>query len=131
MTAKKWIIATVLGLILIGSIISFVATKSTENANVITGNTVQKAAGDVFLGQISNVKVEPGTVQGMGVYDRSCKMESGGLTSCDAGIKTKEYGVLNFKYTHNMQEKPCLAQNDLVTVKIVDTSGKAEIQRIY
>ncbi len=86
--------------------------------------------GITFRGIISNTVVTPMTLKGMGVYDRSCVMGADGLTSCDAGIQTEEWGVLNFKYRHNMQQQPCLAPNDIVQVRILDNNGNAEIQRM-
>jgi len=117
----------VMVVLMVGSVFLFWGRgKTTTN-----GAAVSEARGDVFRGMISNMAVQPGTLQGMGVYDRSCKMLGNGLTACDAGIQTEEYGLLNFKYQHNMQQQPCLAPNDLVAVRILDAQGNAEIERRY
>ncbi len=95
-----------------------------------SGNTVLEPKGDLFTGKISSPSVSPGKYKGMGVYDRSCNMRPDGLTSCDGGITTEEFGVLNFKYTHNMQQQPCLAPNDIVVVTVLDKEGNAKVQRM-
>ena len=101
-----------------------------KSSGGITGGAVLTANGDIFKGKITNMAVEAGEMKGMGVYDKSCKMLGNGLTGCDAGIQTEKYGLLNFKYQHNMQQEPCLAPNDVVAVRILDNEGNAEIQRI-
>ena len=94
-----------------------------------TANVILEPKGDIFTGKISSPAVTPGTYKGMGVYDRSCNMQPGGLTSCDGGITTDEFGVLNFKYTHNMQQQPCIAPNDILVVTVLDNQGNAKVQR--
>ncbi|MBI2548188.1 hypothetical protein HYW21_02455 [Candidatus Woesearchaeota archaeon] len=123
---KKLYIVSLVLVLMVGSLIFFAARNTTGSAV----RSTSAARGDTFVGRISNVAVQAGTLSGMGVYDRSCKMGTDGLTSCDAGIETKEYGLLNFKYRHDMTRQPCLAPNDLVEVRILDAQGNAEIQRL-
>ncbi|KXB00710.1 hypothetical protein AKJ41_03800 [candidate division MSBL1 archaeon SCGC-AAA259O05] len=49
--------------------------------------------------------VYPGEV----AYDRNCRDVGGGLTGCNAGIRTQEFGLVDFYYEHDMDAKPCLA----------------------
>ena len=93
-----------------------------------TGNSV-KINGDVFEGIITNMNLDAGTLEGTGVYDRSCNMIEGGLTNCDAGIQT-EKGLLNFNYKHNMQLPPCIAEGDRLEVEILGSEGRAIVRRI-
>lgn len=87
----------------------------------------------LFEGVIDNVDVEPGIIEGEGVYDRNCipvnPNDPHGKVSCDAGIDTDEYGVLNFHYEHNMAEEPCIAPGEPVEVEILDDTGAAEVSR--
>lgn len=123
---KKIVGGMVIVVLLVGSLLAFIPKRIGTGA---TGNVIAKTNGDIFTGKISNVAVKPGTIKGIGLYDRSCKMMSNGLTACDAGIQTEEYGSLNFKYQHNMQQQPCLAPNDIVMVQILDERGNAKVQR--
>ncbi len=118
----------IIGVVLIGLLLGLLALYFPKN-KATTGNAVLNAKSDIFTGKINNIAVQPGAVQGMGVYDKSCKMAGNGLTACDAGIQTKEYGVLNFQYQHNMQQVPCIAPNDILEVRIIDEQGNAEVQR--
>ncbi len=126
MNWKKTSVVFVLVILVLGSVTLLAWPK--KSAGEITG--MLTANGDTFKGKITNMVVEPGELKGMGTYDKSCQMLGNGLTGCDAGIKTEKYGVLNFKYQHNMQQQPCLAPNDVVVVKILDKEGNAEIQRV-
>ncbi|MBI5392124.1 hypothetical protein HZB00_03935 [Candidatus Woesearchaeota archaeon] len=126
--ATIFIIIFIIILLLSGGAYLFLGKKS---ANTPTGNAVITARGDIFSGKISNKAVEPGIINGFGVYDKSCIMGNDGLTSCDAGIQTKEYGLLNFKYRHNMQQEPCIAPKDALLVKILDSEGNAQVQKEY
>jgi len=85
---------------------------------------------DLFNGNITNLKTSPGNLTGIGVYDHTCKDVGNGLTKCDAGIKTKEYGVLNFNYVHNMAIEPCIVSGDKLKVEILDLKGTARVQRL-
>ena len=97
----------------------------------VTGQTIYptEPRGDVFEGVITNMKVSPGTLNGAGVYDKSCISIGNGLTKCDAGIKTDEYGILNFNYIHNMGIKPCIAPGDKLSIKVTNSDGSAIVQR--
>gem|GEM_PF-2292567 len=89
------------------------------------------ANGDLFEGKITNKNVEPMKLEGVGVYDRSCISIGGGLTDCHGGIKTEKYGVIDFNYQHDMARKPCIKPNDKVVVTILDSSGDAQVQRVF
>ncbi len=86
---------------------------------------------DTFEGRITNMELEIGSLTGVGVYDRNCVDIGNGLTRCDAGIKTDKYGTLNFNYVHNMRIKPCIKPGDKLIVEILDSEGKAKVQRIW
>lgn len=73
---------------------------------------------DVFRGQINRSNIGEATLLGSITYDRNCLPVENGLTQCDAGVKTDEYGVINFNYTHNMREEPCLVAGNKVLMKI-------------
>lgn len=88
------------------------------------------AKGDLFEGKITNKNVQPTKLLGVGVYDRNCVAIGNGLTNCHAGIKTDKYGVLDFNYEHDMARKPCINPNEKVVVEILDSSGKATVQRM-
>ena len=83
---------------------------------------------NVFQGVITNMKLEPGILEGTGVYDKSCNMIGNGLTNCDAGIQT-EKGLLNFNYKHNMDAQPCIAPGDKLKVEVLDSEGNAKVTR--
>ena len=85
---------------------------------------------DLFSGTITNIKTIPGNLSGLGVYDKTCKKIEKELTKCDAGIKTKEYGILNFNYVHNMKLEPCIDSGDKLKVEILDLNGTAKVWRI-
>lgn len=73
---------------------------------------------DIFNGTINQPDLEQVTLLGSITYDRNCIPVDGGLTQCDAGVKTEEYGVINFNYTHNMSEEPCLIDGNKVLLKV-------------
>ncbi len=110
--------------VLITALIGLVAYSSLR----ATGNSV-KTNGDVFEGIITNMKLNAGTLEGTGVYDRSCNMIGNGMTNCDAGIQT-EKGLLNFNYKHNMQMQPCIAEGDRLEVEILGSEGRARVRRL-
>ena len=91
-----------------------------------TGNSV-KTGEDVFEGRITNFNIKPETLDGTGVYDRSCNPVESGLTQCDAGIQT-EKGLLNFNYKHNMHMQRCIDSGDKLKVEILE-GGKAKVTR--
>ncbi len=86
-------------------------------------------AADRLEGVITTPGVKPGIYKGLGVYDMNCKGIGGGLTSCDGGIKTKEYGVVNLSYIHNMSAVPCINYGDRLELEVLDTSGRARVIR--
>ncbi len=85
---------------------------------------------DLFEGKITNIKTFPGNLSGIGIYDKTCKKIGNELTRCDAGIKTKKYGVLNFNYIHNMEIKPCITSGNELYIDILDSNGTAKVWRI-
>lgn len=84
---------------------------------------------NVFEGKITNVKVSPGRVEATSVYDRNCVGSP--ITECDGGLKTAEYGVLNFHYKHDMAIQPCIHMYGLekMIVEILDDKGNARVIR--
>ncbi|MBI2543266.1 MAG: hypothetical protein HYW24_03710 [Candidatus Aenigmarchaeota archaeon] len=84
---------------------------------------------NVFEGKITNVKVAPGKIEGVSAYDRNCVGDV--ITECDGGIKTAEYGILNFHYRHDMSAQPCIHMfgPEKMTVEILDSSGNAKVTR--
>lgn len=91
-----------------------------------TGNSI-KADGDVFEGVITNMQLSPQTLDGTGVYDRSCNPIENGLTQCDAGIQTSA-GLLNFNYKHNMHMQGCIDEGQNLKVEILE-GNKARVTR--
>ena len=83
-----------------------------------TGNSIN-TGGDVFEGVITNMELSPQTLDGTGVYDRSCNSIENGLSQCDAGIQTSE-GLLNFNYKHNMGMQACIDQGQILKVEILE-----------
>lgn len=86
-------------------------------------------ATETLEGVITTPGVKPGIYNGLGVYDMNCKGIGGGLTSCDGGIKTEEYGVVNLSYIHNMSAVPCINYGDRLRLEILDASGRARVIR--
>lgn len=85
---------------------------------------------NVFEGKITDVKVSPGRITGFTTYDANC-LGTQIETECDAGIRTNEYGDMNFHYKHNMAIQPCLHMfgSEKVIVDILDSEGNAKITR--
>ncbi len=82
-------------------------------------------AGDAFAGSLTDgvgssepAEADPGTYEGVVVYDRSCEPVGDGLTGCDAGIETQELGTVNFYYEHDMHQKPCLVPDQSVVFEV-------------
>ncbi len=86
-----------------------------------------------FEGEIDNIDADPGVYRGVGVYDRNCiptdPNNPHGEVNCDAGIRTKEYDVLNFNYKHVMSVNPCIAPDEPVEVEVLDEEGNAKVRR--
>jgi len=118
----------IVNLVMIIGIISLIILGFTFSKKNQTGNSVKGIKEDVFNGIITNIKLSPGKLSGMGVYDRSCNMVGNGLTQCDAGIQTEE-GLLNFNYVHDMGKQECIGPNDKLIVEILDSTGKARVIR--
>ena len=86
---------------------------------------------NIFNGRVTNAKVSPGKIIGFTSYDANCVNDAVGMTQCDAGIKTSEYGELNFHYQHDMQAQPCLHMfgAEEVVMDILDSDGNVRITR--
>ncbi|MBI2545537.1 MAG: hypothetical protein HYW22_03020 [Candidatus Aenigmarchaeota archaeon] len=84
---------------------------------------------NVFEGKITNAKVNPGTIEGTSAYDSNCIGNQ--VTECDGGIRTAEYGVLNFHYFHEMAIQPCIHMfgPERLVVEILDSDGNARVTR--
>ncbi len=84
---------------------------------------------NVFEGKITNVKISSGKVEGTSVYDRNCVGSP--ITECDGGVRTAEYGVLNFHYKHDMAIQPCIHMfgPEKMIVEILDDKGNARVIR--
>jgi|SRR3989344_3940819 len=97
---------------------------------VAAGAQPQTNSLNVFQGRITNAKVSVGRLEGTTTYDANC-LGTQTQTECDAGIRTAEYGELNFHYTHNMATQPCLHMfgAEKVIVEILDSEGNARITR--
>ena len=115
-------IVVLAGLSLAGVVIG-IALNDTSAARSASGKM------DVFQGAITNVAVDVGEVQGVGAYDWNCTDIGGGRTQCDGGVRTEEYGILNFNYAHKMEEAPCIAPGDQLRVTILDSKGQALVER--
>ena len=101
-----------------------------KTGNVVSsGNPTETDPLNVFEGKITNAKVSPGRIEGSTTYDANCVGSQ--ITECDAGIRTKEYGVVNFHYSHEMAVQPCLHMfgSEKVIVDILDSDGNAKITR--
>lgn len=90
---------------------------------------ISLSKGNIFEGNITNVKVSPGKLDGISAYDKNCIGQP--ITECDAGIKTEEYGLLNFHYSHNMATQPCIHMHgaENLVVEILDSNGAAKVYR--
>jgi len=101
-----------------------------KTGNVALRNPTRINQLNVFEGKITNVKVEPGRIEGLTTYDANC-LGTAEQTECDAGIRTNEYGDMNFHYRHNMVAQPCLHMfgSERVIVDILDSQGNARIIR--
>jgi len=84
-------------------------------------------SGDKFEGETTNVSLLEETYYGTITYDENCVSVGNSLTNCDAGIKNKDLGEINFNYTHNMSKKPCLTPEE--NVKIINKNGVVTVVR--
>ena len=121
-------IAIVVAILLVGVVGAAIGISS--SGNTVTGNIVLPIGKDILEGRITNVQVSPGIIEGVSAYDRNC-VGTHMWTECDGGIRTEEYGVLNFHYSHNMMEEPCIHMNgpEKLYVEILDSSGTAKVYR--
>jgi hypothetical protein len=102
------------------SILFFVSVLFSLTAFQAVGQNIQDNV-NIFSGQINQPNLESVVLYGGITYDRNCIPVEGGLTRCDAGVKTNDYGVINFNYTHNMREEPCLMPGNKVLLKVQDS----------
>jgi len=133
---NKGTIGVVLALvILIGVAIAYFALNNSSGSGVQNGSSNQSTGGQLasdpnfFAGNVTTEGIPVGTYNGTGVYDHNCLPIGNGIYSCDAGIKTAEYGTIDFAYKHDMMMKPCLGPGQTVVVKVLDGSGAATVQR--
>lgn len=103
-------------LVLIASIIPLLGFQHLENPD--------NAIVDIFKGEINTSEISETVLFGEISYDKNCIGIGNGLTRCDAGFKTNNYGVINFNYTHKMMEKSCLVPGQKVMMKIQDDQNK-------
>jgi len=94
-----------------------------------TNYEIPSSGVNVFEGRITNAQVSPGRIEGTSAYDRNCIGDI--ITECDGGIKTEEYGLLNFHYSHEMSTQPCIHMfgPEKMIVEILDSSGNAKVIR--
>lgn len=130
----------VLAIIGIASAVIF-AMLGGSNGNAAAGSAGLAAKGDMFDGVITNMRDIPNAklgvkFSGIGVYDRNCVQvgtvpETGNpLVNCHAGIKTEDYGVLDFNHVHDYYKKPCIIEEEDLVVEILDANGNAKVQRV-
>lgn len=118
MVAVALVITVVMGAGIVGGA---VAARAGGGAN---------ASADMFEGGIVSSPIVPGTYRGLGVYDKDCiPVGKTGLTRCEAGIQTKELGLVQLAYVHDMQKYGCLTQGDQLELTIVDANGLARVRR--
>lgn len=97
----------------------------TETDTPVDGVSIQ-----VFEGNITNKDLKPGTLTGEVVYDKNCVYTENGMMECDGGIYTREFGLLNFHYSHNMKEEDCLGPKQVVSVVIKDNNTAAVYREV-
>src|SRR3990172_4834841 len=95
----------------LGIVVAIVIVVAFIGAN---GGGKSSADIDVFEGYITTENVTPGKFSGVGIFDKDCiSLGKTGLTQCQAGIETKEYGLLNFgPYIHYMEKVGCIGPGD-------------------
>jgi len=104
-----------------------------KTGNIVATNPSSGTSGanpmNIFTGKITNAQVSPGEIIGFTSYDANCIGSQ--ITQCDAGIKTDQYGELNFHYQHDMNAQPCLNMfgSEKVIVDILDSQGNARVTR--
>lgn len=82
-----------------------------------------------FAGNVTTKGIPAGTYNGTGIYDHNCLPVGNGIYSCDAGIRTSKYGVIDFAYRHDMMMKPCIGPGDTLVVT-VNSTGAATVNRL-
>src|SRR3972149_41291 len=108
MKAKYLAAIVVMTIVLSASVFLMTSTgKATSSTNINSAST-STSSGNIFMGKITNSRVQlsPGTVEGTTTYDANCVGQD--VTQCDAGIRTNEYGTLDFHSSHRMAVQPCL-----------------------
>ena len=120
----KMIAILVLIVLLVGAVAFLISTPT----NTPTDRVIS-TQGNVIEGKITNVKVSPGTLEGISAYDRNCVGQP--ITECDGGIETEKYGLLNFHYSHDMSKVPCIHMHgpEKLTIEIIDSDGTAKVYR--
>ncbi|MDE1823504.1 MAG: hypothetical protein KGI00_03205 [Candidatus Micrarchaeota archaeon] len=129
MVSRNTTIAIVAALLLVIAI-AFLAAGSLQAGNSGKQQPQPGSLSDVFEGNVTTRNIPTGSFSGTGVYDHNCLPIGNGMFSCDAGIKTQDYGTIDFAYTHNMVEKPCIGPGDAVTVSVLSKDGTATVTRL-
>lgn len=113
---RSYVALVLLGLFVV--VVSYVAlgTNSPPPAGTV----------DHFSGTILNQDFQ-GKLSGVVRADTNCTPTGASNLTCTAIIDT-EVGTLQFKYTHNMAQEPCLTTNDKVTLEYRD-SGITQVTR--
>lgn len=102
---KSYLVLVLVGLFVVA--VSYVALAA--NSPRQTGTV------DYFRGTILNQDFQ-GKLSGVVRADTNCTPTGVSNLTCTAIIDT-EVGTLQFKYTHNMAQEPCLTTNDKVTLE--------------
>lgn len=128
---KKMVIISlaIIAILVLGTVLTLYLPKTGYSTST---QTPEANPSNIFSGKITNSEVSLGSIEGITTYDRGCNtVDANGLTECDAGIKTDQYGELNFHYKHNMNIQPCLDMYgpEKVIVDILDSNGDAKITR--
>lgn len=123
-----WIVSIGIVALLVGTLSLIVYKLYTPKTGYVAYSPPEDL--NVFKGIITNVKVRPGKIEGTSAYDRNCIGDK--VTECDGGIKTVEYGVLNFHYSHEMAMQPCIHMfgPEKLIVEILDSNGNAKVVRM-
>lgn len=89
--------------------------------------TSQQNQGDIFTGTILNKPLE-GKAEGVVIADLDCRGSMTAIT-CRAIIDSDK-SRLEFQYTHNMEQQPCLAPGDKVVVEPLKSGSKTFLRRL-
>ncbi len=111
-------------------VIGYIVFSSNTQDNYGGQSAGQASDPNYFAGNVTTKGVPAGTYNGTGVYDHNCLPLGNGMYSCDAGIQTKSFGIIDFAYKHNMMMKPCIGPGDVLAITVLDGSGAATVSRL-